>query len=84
MSTTEPKRVAVIGGGCSGITSFWALQSSPHDVHLFEASMSPGGRMKSLCFEHGDYQFDIDSQPPSFNAETSRGCCAVLSSGGGN
>lgn len=72
MPVSESKRVAVIGGGCTGITSFWALQNSNHDVHLFEASACLGGRVKSLPFEHNECRVHVNSEPSSFNAQASR------------
>lgn len=74
----QPKRVAVIGGGCAGIVSFWALQKSAHDAHLFEASTSLRGLVKPLSFENGDDSVEMQS-PLSFNAEASRSCGCVLS-----
>lgn len=72
MPLTQSKRVAIIGGGCAGVTCFWALQDSVHDVHLFEASSSLGGRIKTFPFEYGKTQADVDTESPCFNAEASR------------
>ena len=74
MPLFQPERVAVIGGGCTGVTSFWALQSSSHDVHLFEASAALGGRVKTLPFEHNSNRVDVNTDSPTFNAEASRQC----------
>lgn len=72
MPLFQPERVAVIGGGCTGITTFWALRNSAHDVHLFEASDSLGGRVKVLPFEHNGHRVDVNTNPPTFNAGASR------------
>src|SRR5436190_21858793 len=32
------KKVAIVGGGCSGLALLWALRTSNHEVHLFESS----------------------------------------------
>ena len=72
MPLTQPRRVAIIGGGCAGVTCFWALQDSVHDVHLFEASSSLGGRIKTFPFEYRKSQVRVDTQAPCFNAEASR------------
>ncbi|GFF63096.1 hypothetical protein IFM47457_00275 [Aspergillus lentulus] len=48
MSPTQPERIAIVGGGCAEVTAFWALQHSPHDVHLFEASATLGGHIKTV------------------------------------
>lgn len=72
MSPTQPKRVAILGGGCAGITAFWALQKSPHDVHLFEASATLGGRIKAIPFENEGNQVAVNTVSPVFNATASR------------
>ncbi|PYH96251.1 FAD/NAD(P)-binding domain-containing protein [Aspergillus ellipticus CBS 707.79] len=78
MPLFQPERVAVIGGGCTGIASFWALQNSAHDVHLFEASASLGGRVKTLPFEHKGNQIDVNTESPTFNAEASPNLVSLL------
>lgn len=72
MPLSHSKRVAVIGGGCTGITSFWALQHSDHDVHLFEASSELGGRVKTVPFEYGEARVDVNTESPCFDSEASR------------
>lgn len=42
-SIERPKKVAIIGSGCSGLGAAWALQSTPHEVHLFEKADRLGG-----------------------------------------
>ncbi|PWY87657.1 FAD/NAD(P)-binding domain-containing protein [Aspergillus heteromorphus CBS 117.55] len=78
MPLFQSERVAVIGGGCTGITSFWALQNSVHDVHLFEASADLGGRVKTLPFEHNGNQVDVNTESPTFNAEASPNLVSLL------
>ncbi|RAL09720.1 uncharacterized protein BO97DRAFT_427141 [Aspergillus homomorphus CBS 101889] len=78
MPVSQPERVAIIGGGCTGITSFWALQNSDHDVHLFEASDALGGRIKSLPFEHDGIQVKVNSESPIYNVETSPNLDSLL------
>jgi predicted NAD/FAD-binding protein len=74
MSPTQPKRVAIVGGGCAGVTAFWALQKSSHDVHLFEASATLGGRIKTVPFEHAGNKVIVNTVPPVINATASRQC----------
>ena len=66
------QRVAIIGGGCAGLTAFWALQNSVHNVHLFEASDRVGGRVKSVVFEKQEFRTNVDTEPLCFNASSSR------------
>ncbi|PKX92700.1 uncharacterized protein P174DRAFT_421749 [Aspergillus novofumigatus IBT 16806] len=78
MSPTQPKRVAIVGGGCAGVTAFWALQKSPHDVHLFEASATLGGRIKTVPFEHAGNKVTVNTVPPVFNATASPNLVSLL------
>ncbi|RAH58108.1 FAD/NAD(P)-binding domain-containing protein [Aspergillus piperis CBS 112811] len=78
MPPFQPERVAVIGGGCTGITTFWALQNSAHDVHLFEASDSLGGRVNALPFEHNGHRVDVNTSSPNFNARASPNLVSLL------
>ncbi|OGM41123.1 hypothetical protein ABOM_010199 [Aspergillus bombycis] len=78
MPLPHSKRVAIVGGGCTGTTCFWALQQSAHDVHLFEASASLGGRIKSLPLEHYEKVVDVNTESPSFNAEASPNLVSLL------
>ena len=71
-ATHQPKRVAIIGGGVTGITAFWALQNSIHNVHLFEASDTLGGRVKSIPFENKGFRTNVNSEPSYFNMTASR------------
>ncbi|KAF7592471.1 hypothetical protein BBP40_000252 [Aspergillus hancockii] len=78
MPLSQFERVAIIGGGCTGVTCFWALQYSLHDVYLFEASSSLGGRIKSLPFDHNGNEVDVNTELPSFNAEASPNLISLL------
>lgn len=42
---SEPKTVAVVGGGITGISAALALSAAGHHVHLFEASNELGGKI---------------------------------------
>lgn len=45
--STRPKRVAVIGGGLTGLTAAWRLHTRGHQVRLFEARDRLGGAVRS-------------------------------------
>ncbi|PNS16796.1 hypothetical protein CAC42_4760 [Sphaceloma murrayae] len=45
------KKVAIIGSGCSGLGAAWALQSTNHEVHLFEQSSRLGGHTNTCQFK---------------------------------
>ncbi|KAL3464098.1 hypothetical protein BJX64DRAFT_255601 [Aspergillus heterothallicus] len=78
MALSPPRKVAIVGGGLTGIASFWALQSSHHDVHLFEASPALGGHMKSLLFESRGNQVRVDLESPTFNPEACPNLVSLL------
>lgn len=46
------KRVAIVGSGCSGLGALWALKSTSHEVHLYEASSRLGGHTNTVAFEN--------------------------------
>ncbi|KAK1139315.1 hypothetical protein N8T08_001086 [Aspergillus melleus] len=78
MPLPNTERVAIVGGGCTGITCFWALQNSNHDVHLFEASSALGGRIKAIPYEHGKNRADVNTESPLFNVENSPNLVSML------
>lgn len=49
-----PKKVAVVGSGCSGMGAFWALKGTDHEVHLFEADSQLGGHTNTITFKTPD------------------------------
>ena len=46
-----PKKVAIIGSGCSGLGALWALKSTDHEVHLYEANSRLGGHTNTVEWE---------------------------------
>ncbi|KAE8374753.1 FAD/NAD(P)-binding domain-containing protein [Aspergillus bertholletiae] len=78
MPLPPTERVAIVGGGCTGTTCFWALQHSAHDVHLFEASANLGGRIKSLPLEHHGKEVDVNTESPCFNVDASPNLVSLL------
>ncbi|PLW58853.1 hypothetical protein PCANC_00356 [Puccinia coronata f. sp. avenae] len=45
-------RVAVVGGGISGLTAVWLLNEySEHDVDMFEANEDVGGHTNTVAFK---------------------------------
>ncbi|WEW60829.1 hypothetical protein PRK78_006317 [Emydomyces testavorans] len=39
---SEPKRIAIIGGGISGLAAYWALRKTIHHIDLFEQTNDVG------------------------------------------
>ncbi|KAL8703089.1 MAG: hypothetical protein Q9201_003726 [Fulgogasparrea decipioides] len=54
------KKVAVVGSGCSGLAALWALQSTDHEVHLYEADSRLGGHTNTVDFKHGENTTKVD------------------------
>ncbi|KAL6717564.1 hypothetical protein ACLMJK_005479 [Lecanora helva] len=55
------KKVAIIGSGCSGIGALWALKSTDHDVHLYEAKERLGGHTNTVSFIKRDQSINVDT-----------------------
>ena len=66
------KRVAVIGSGCAGIASIWALQSTDHEVHLYEKEDRLGGHTNTVTFKCEDRETNVDTGFIVMNSATYR------------
>lgn len=66
------KKVAIVGGGSAGVAALWALNRTPHDVYIYEASGRLGGYMSTVEYSQGRYKTLVDVGLPTFNAATSR------------
>lgn len=69
---TDAKRVAIIGSGCSGIGALWALQETPHDVHLYESEDRLGGHTNTASFSHNGHSTPVDTGFIVLNSATYR------------
>jgi predicted NAD/FAD-binding protein len=67
-----PKRVAIVGSGCSGLGALWALKNSEHEVHLFEADSRLGGHTNTVAWTRGDKTTAVDTGFIVFNTATYR------------
>lgn len=68
----EKKRVAIVGSGCAGIGALWALRSTQHEVHLYEAKDRLGGHTNTVTFKHGDRSVQVDTGFIVMNSATYR------------
>ena len=66
------KKVAIIGSGCSGLAALWALKSTDHDVHLYEAEDRLGGHTNTVQFRHGEKSINVDTGFIVLNSATYR------------
>lgn len=55
------QRLAVVGGGISGISCLWTLRDSPCEVHLFEADERLGGHANSVPFTGEGHTVRVDT-----------------------
>ena len=67
-----PKRVAVVGSGCSGIGALWALKSTGHEVHLYEAENRLGGHTNTVKYQHDGHETNVDTGFIVMNTATYR------------
>ncbi len=68
----ERKKVAIVGSGCTGIAALWALKSTQHEVHLYEAADRLGGHTNTVVFEHGEKRINVDTGFIVMNTATYR------------
>ena len=66
------KRVAIVGSGCSGIAALWALKSTNHEVHLYEAKDRLGGHTNTVPFRYGAKIINVDTGFIVMNSATYR------------
>ena len=66
------KKIAVVGGGCSGIAVLWALQNTYHEVHLYEAKDRLGGHTNTVQYVHGNETVNVDTGFIVLNTATYR------------
>jgi predicted NAD/FAD-binding protein len=60
-SKKPPKRIAVVGGGISGIACLWGLRDEEHEVHLYESEGRLGGHANSVPFEGNGNVATVDT-----------------------
>jgi predicted NAD/FAD-binding protein len=56
-----PKRVAIVGGGISGIACSWTLRLHDFDVETYETSDRLGGHANSVPFRGNGRNVDVDT-----------------------
>ena len=76
-----PKQIAIVGSGCAGLGALWALQSTNHEVHLFEADGRLGGHTNTVPFTHKGLSTPVDTGFIVLNTATYRQYPAYLQRG---
>ena len=66
------KRVAIVGSGCTGIGALWALKSTDHEIHLYEAADRLGGHTNTVNFKYGEGYIKVDTGFIVLNSATYR------------
>ncbi|KAF2236686.1 FAD/NAD(P)-binding domain-containing protein [Viridothelium virens] len=55
------KQIAIVGSGCAGLGALWALKSTNHEVHIFEADDRLGGHTNTVTFTHRGHSTPVDT-----------------------
>lgn len=58
---SPPRRIAIIGGGISGIACSWGLREYDCDVDIYEADSRLGGHANSVPFQGPDVTVSVDT-----------------------
>ena len=66
------KRVAIVGGGISGIACLWGLRDTRYGVHLFEGDSRLGGHADTNRFEGNGRSAGVDTGFIAMNDESYR------------
>ena len=66
------RRIAVVGGGISGIACLWGLRNEEYDVHLFEADSRLGGHANTVDFAGNGHSVPVDTGFIAMNEKTYR------------
>lgn len=66
------KKVAVVGSGCTGVGALWALKSTEHEVHLFEADDRLGGHTNTTVYKRDGLETTVDTGFIVLNSATYR------------
>ena len=67
----RPMRIAIVGGGISGLTTAWYLQAAvmqhqiAAEIHVYEQSNRPGGKITTATVAHEAAQFVVEAGPDS-------------------
>lgn len=68
----SPKRIAIVGSGCSGIAALWALKDAGHEIHLYESADRLGGHTNTVEFDHKGKKVMVDTGFIVMNSATYR------------
>ncbi|KAH8719239.1 hypothetical protein GQ44DRAFT_659227 [Phaeosphaeriaceae sp. PMI808] len=58
---SSPKKIAIVGGGISGIACSWTLRNDDCDVDIYEADKRLGGHANSVPFKGNGRSINVDT-----------------------
>jgi len=67
-----PQRIAIVGGGISGIACSWTLRKHDSDVDIYEADDRLGGHANSVPFHGNGRTVAVDTGFVVLDEETYR------------
>lgn len=72
-SAMRPKRrIAIVGGGVSGLACLWGLREHDFDVHLYESDSRLGGHANTVTFDGCSRSVPVDTGFIAMNEKTYR------------
>lgn len=72
-SSLKPqRRIAIVGGGISGIGCLWGLRHEEFEVHLYEADPRLGGHANTVVFKGCGRSVPVDTGFIAMNEKTYR------------
>ena len=66
------KRIAIVGGGISGIACMWGLRDTDCEVHLFESDLRLGGHADTNVFRGNGICAPVDTGFIAMNEDAYR------------
>ena len=71
-SQDRPKRIAIVGGGISGIGCLWGLKNLDYDIYLYEAEPRLGGHANTVMFQGRGLSVPVDTGFIAMNEQNYR------------
>ena len=66
------RRIAIVGGGISGLGCMWGLRQGDYETHLYESSSRLGGHANTVMFDGCGHSVPVDTGFIAMNKETYR------------
>ena len=66
------RRIAIVGGGISGLGCMWGLRHGDYETHLYESNFRLGGHANTVVFDGCGRSVPVDTGFIAMNKETYR------------